>query len=85
MKTLASIFAHAGIGALQAIAGTQFLNPNSPSGALGNTGIQLGVQTGLMVLQGILAVKNSKTDPNGKPLVEVSPEKFVTNTTPDAK
>jgi hypothetical protein len=80
MNTWQAILSHAGLGAIQAIAGAQYLDTSKPAGLLGNTAIQIGLQLGATFLQGLLAFKNSNTDPKGAALVPtVDGKGFVTS------
>jgi len=76
MKTWQALLAHLGTTALQAIVAAPAIDhTNSP---LANTGVQIGAQLALTAIQGYVASKNSNSDPNGKPLVELEPGKFQT-------
>lgn len=75
MSTLRAILLHMGLAAAQAGA-TQVSQ-------LQNVYAQIAAQSALLVLQGVVASKNSKTDPNGKLLVErVSDNGYVTTGSP---
>ena len=77
MKSWQAALTHIGLATAQAAVAVPFFNPNTPLGFLGNTYTQVGAQVGLSLLQAWVANKNSKTDPNGKPLVEMPEGKFV--------
>lgn len=74
MKTLSAILAHVGVGLIQVIVPAA---PQIFSTAPIPSEVQAPIQVGLLALQAYLASRNSKTDPKGNPLVELSPNKFV--------
>lgn len=78
MKTWQSILAHIGITAIQAVVAAPVLSGTGQGSTLGNTGIQIGAQLGLTLLQGWIASKNSNTDPNGNKLAQGVDGKFTT-------
>lgn len=78
MKTWQAILAHIGLTAAQAFVAAPILSGTGTGTALGNTGIQIGAQLGLTLLQGWIASKNSNTDPNGNKLVAGVDDKFTT-------
>ena len=82
MKSWQAALAHIAVSSIQAAAAVSFFNPQTLGGALANTQIQTGSQVALTLLQIWLANKNSKTDPNGKPLVETLSGNFVTGPEP---
>lgn len=83
MKTIFAALAHIGVTALQTAAAVQYFDNSEASGALGNTGIQIGAQMGLAALQAYLAKKNSHTDPKGQPLREKLDGGFVSEPKPE--
>lgn len=82
MKTWQAFLAHAGIAALQAMTAAPLLDGHNTTGALANAGVQIGVQTGLLVLQALVTRQNSNSDPKGNPLAETSPGSGVFKTVP---
>lgn len=78
MKTLTAILMHFGVTVLQAVALTEFYDKAHPGGILANVAIQAGAQAALTALNAAISVKNSRSDPNGQPLVETSPDHFQT-------
>ena len=78
MNTWQAAIAHVGIAALQAAAAQPFFDNTHPSGALANTGVQIGVQLALVALQAAVAKRNSTTDPNGNKLMQTAPGHYVT-------
>lgn len=77
MKTWQAALAHIGLTAIQAAGAVSFFEPNSTVGALANPGIQIGLQIGGALLQGLVAKKNSNTAPDGKPLVQAVDGTYV--------
>lgn len=82
MKTWQAALAHIGLGALQVAAVVPYASADNQTGVLANTGIQIGAQMALITLQAWLARKNSNTDPKGNPLIQVSPNKYVSDSKP---
>lgn len=79
MKTWVAALTHIATSAAQAALGVAFFENKTPGAVAGNVAIQLGAQTALTFLQAFIAMKNSNTDPNGKPLVETTSGTFITS------
>jgi hypothetical protein len=77
MRTWQAALSHIAVSSLQVVAAVPFFSQTSFGGTLANTYIQSGTQVGLAALQYWIANKNSKTAPNGQPLVETSTGNFI--------